>query len=89
MSLLFVFNRLSTNNEPFIPHHNDMYNTRSNNTFMILIPNIISFHSRQGIRWSGVELWNWLPGEVKSTASYSTFKFKLKQHLLEIQAEAS
>ena len=89
MSLLFVFKCLSKNNELFSPHHNDMYNTRSNNTSMIQIPNIISSHSRQGIRWSGVELWNWLPGEVKSPASYSTFKFKLKQHLLEVQAEAS
>ena len=89
MSLLFVFKCLSKNNELFIPHHIDMYNTRSNNTSMIQIPNIISSHSRQGIRWSGVELWNWLPGEVKSPASYSTFKFKLKQHLLEVQAGAS
>ena len=87
MSLLFVFKCLSKNNELFIPHHIDMYNTRSNNTSMIQIPNIISFHSRQVIRWSGVELWNWLPGEVKSPASYSTFKFKLKQHLLEVQAQ--
>ena len=35
MSLLFVFKCLSKNNELFILHHNDMHNTRSNNTSMI------------------------------------------------------
>ena len=45
MSLLFVFYCLSKNSELFIPHHNGMYNTRSNNTSMIQIPNIISSHS--------------------------------------------
>ena len=44
MSLLFVFECLSKNSELFIPHHNGMYNTRSNNTSMIQIPNIISSH---------------------------------------------
>ena len=64
MSLIFVFKCLSKKSELFISRHNDLYNTRSNNTSMIQIPNIISSHSRQGIRWSGVELWTWLPGEV-------------------------
>ena len=62
MSLLFVFKFLSINSELFIPHYNDMYNTRSNNISMIQIPNIISSHSRQGIRWSGgraVDLATW------------------------------
>ena len=69
MSLLFVFKCLNKNSELFIPQHNDMHNTRSNNISLIQIPNIISSHSRQGIRWSGHG--GWARPKAPSTRSVS------------------
>ena len=60
----------------------DAYNTRLSNSNSLSIPNIISTHSRQSIRWTGARCWNDLPQGLREETMHKSFKSKLKKYLV-------
>ena len=86
MSLLYVYKSLQKGSSLFVRYHHNAHYTRANNLSLVQLPNVFSTHSRRGIRWTGVELWNVLPLGIRRAPCYDAFKRQVKQYLLTQQA---
>ena len=86
MSSLFVYKALGKENQMFDIVANANYNVRSNHQMLLQVPNIRTAHSRQGVKWRGVEIWNALPTEIRMSTAYDSFKCRTKRFLLGEQA---
>ena len=62
-----------------IPIH---YQTRLANAGSLIVPNYRSIHSRQSVRWRGIQLWNSTPSNILEIQQCDTFKINLKKYLL-------
>ena len=78
---IFTFKSLAAHGPHFTPYICP-YNTRLSTMTTVALPNIVSTHSRQSVRWVGSRLWNELPEDIRSQETNYSFKFKLKRHLL-------
>ena len=87
MSGLCVHKSLrSNNNYLFTRYDSAVSNTRLSNRNTVVIPNIVSKHSRQSVRWVGCSVWNSIPQILRDTDSYQGFKIKFKHHLMATEA---
>ena len=86
ISSLFVYKALGKENQMFDIVANANYNVRSNHQMLLQVPNIRTAHSRQGVEWRGLEIWNALPAEIRMSTAYDSFKCRTKRFLLEEQA---
>ena len=76
-----VFKSLTSSDNMF-SFQESVHNTRSTNA--VSLPNILSSHSRQSVRWIGSVVWNGLPSDLRHLQqSLPTLKYKLKRHLIE------
>ena len=77
MSALCVHKCLRSNNNLFTDTSlSSIYNTKLSNRNTVVIPNIVSKHSRQSVRWVGCSVWNSIPQTLRDTDSYQGFKIK-------------
>ena len=58
------------------------YNTRLGGGNNVNVPNILSAHSRQSLRWVGSSNWNSLHQHLREIQEYNTFKIRLKKYLI-------
>ena len=86
MSGLCVHKCLRLNHNLFTRYDSAVYNTRLSNRNTVVIPNIVSKHSRQLVRWVGCSVWNSIPQILRDTDSYQSFKVKFKHHLIATKA---
>ena len=86
MSGLCVHKSLRSNNNFFTRYESAVYNTRLSNRNTVVIPNIVSKHSRQSVRWVGCSVWNSIPQILRDTDSYQGFKIKFKHNLMATEA---
>ena len=83
---LFTFKRLIAESEWFTTYRPYEYNTRLSNMSTLILPNLMTSHSRQSVRWVGASVWNGLPAELRDVSlSYSSFKRQLKKVLMNRQ----
>ena len=83
MNALLVYKSLRNGcNQFFNIYNSEDHNTRRNNSNSLPVPNILTTHSRQSIRWMGCKVWNSLPIELRTLQNYNTFKLEYKQLLL-------
>ena len=83
---LFTFKRLIADSEWFTTYRPNEYNTRLSNMSTLILPNLMTSHSRQSVRWVGASVWNGLPAELRDVSlSYSVFKRQLKKVLVNRQ----
>ena len=82
MSALFVDKSLQNESNRFF---NILYceyqNTRRNNSNSLALPNILTIHSRQSIRWMGCKVWKSTYIELRTLQNNNTLKLKYKQLL--------
>ena len=62
---VYVYKCLIFDNGMFDVYLPNVYNTRLSNSRSLIVPNILSSHSRQSVRWTGSQLWNGLPGYLR------------------------
>ena len=74
----FMYNKINTNNYNTQPIHT--YQTRNQHSLYIPRPNLTLF--KHSFMYSGPKLWNSIPKEIKESKSLSSFKIKLKSHML-------
>ena len=67
-------------NRYFTNRNNSAYFLR--NSELLQIPTVRSCQSQNYIAFHGAKVWNSLPGEIRSKSSLSSFKFSLKNYLL-------
>ena len=79
---IYVYKCLEWDNNMFHFYHPNIYNTRLSNSRSLIVPNIMSSHSRMSVLWSGCQLWNGLPGNLRELPTCSSFKRQLKTLLL-------
>ena len=84
---VFVYRALSRGSDWFHEAHTSYY-TRQSELNLLAQPNLFSHHSRQCVRWTGVEAWNALPLEIRSIDNIDTFKITTKKYLLNRQEGA-
>ena len=84
MSCLCVHKSLRLGNNLFSRYVPIDYNTRlgGGNNVNAYVPNILSVHSRQSLRWVGSSNWNSLPQHLREIQEYNTFKIRLKKYLI-------
>ena len=82
INVLYVFKSLLSADGNFNLYESNAYVTRLSNTRSVIIPNILSSHSRQSSRWIGGQQWNGLPQALRDVTQYDNFKLSLKRHLL-------
>ena len=80
---LYVYKCVNGCDNSFEFYASAHYNTRLSDTRTLVIPNIMSTHSRQSVRWTGVSLWNRLPCDLRAPQSVAVFKRKLRKFLLD------
>ena len=88
MSSLFVYKALGKENQMFDIVAKANYNVRSNHQsighLLLQVPNIRTAHSRQGVEWRGVEIWNALPTEIRMSTAYDSFKGVISAKMVKI-----
>ena len=77
-----VYRHLNSGKETFVPYVCP-YNTRRSEAPTLTLPVITTTHSRQSLRWRGVQIWNELPADLRLETSYNSFKRKFKYILLQ------
>ena len=82
MSCLCVHKSLRLGNNLFSRYVPINYNTRLGGGNNVNVPNILSAHSRQSLRWVGSSNWNSLPQHLREIQEYNTFKIRLKKYLI-------
>ena len=86
MSGLSVHKSLMSNNNLFTRYESAVYNTRLSNRNTVVIPNIVSKHLRQSVKWVGCSVWNSIPQILRDTDSYQGFNNNFKHHLIATEA---
>lgn len=81
---IYVYKALANNSNIFNFRSVNVYLTRQSNLNLLSYPNINTFHSRQCVRWTGVEAWNGLPLEIRDSDNINTSKIKTKKFLLNL-----
>lgn len=74
----FMYNKINSNNYNTQPIHT--YQTRNQHSLYIPRPNLTLF--KHSFMYSGPKFWNSIPKEIKESKSLSSFKIKLKSHML-------
>ena len=80
MNVIFVHKCLNSVNNLFRRYSLIHYNTRLGNASVLTLPNIVSTHSRQSVRWVGCSCWNSLPQHIREIQNYNSIKLKAKLH---------
>ena len=86
---LFTFKKLIAESEWFTTYLPNEYNTRLSNMSALILPNLMTSHSRLSVWWVGASVWNGLPGVLRDVSlSYNVFKRQLKKVLTNRQKVA-
>ena len=76
----FAFKRLIAESEWFTTYRPSEYNTRLSNMSILVLPNLMTSHSRQSVRCVWASVWNGLPTELQDVSlSYSVSRVNLKR----------
>lgn len=83
MSCVYIFRSLlGINICDWFVRYECLYDTRLSSANTLVVPFVRSSHSRQSIRYNGVQVWNSLPNHIREIEDYNLFKITLKKHLL-------
>lgn len=81
MSCTYTFKSLQRGSE-WTVLVNTPHATRAAAALTLVVPPILTAHSRQSGRWIGINTWNTLPPHLRSINLYDSFKFHLKRHII-------
>ena len=65
-----------------------LFYRRQSELNLLAQPNLFSHHSRQCVRWTGVEAWNALLLDIRRIDNIDTFKINTKKYILNKQEGA-
>ena len=70
----------------FIPIRHG-YTTRGKDKSIFAVPQPRTNHGKRSIKYNGILVWTKVPPEIKNIVNNVPFKYKLKEHILENNAE--
>ena len=78
----FVYKSLSQGRNLFNERINHFYVLRNSEQQLLDVPRVFFTHSKQCILYSGPNLYNLIPSDIRNSASFKTFKVQIKSYLI-------